>query len=45
MMINPSCDFYCARILSGQLAVKVYLENERLFAFALEYYFPIVALT
>jgi histidine triad (HIT) family protein len=32
-MTNPTSDFYCAKILSGLLEVKVYLENERLFAF------------
>ncbi len=32
-MTEPACDFYCARILTGQLQVQVYFENERLFAF------------
>ena len=32
-MTSPTCDFYCNKILTGQLAVPVYLENERVFAF------------
>ena len=32
-MTDQSCDFYCAQILSGRLAVPVCLENELVFAF------------
>ena len=32
-MTDPTCDFYCARILSGQLEVPVYFENDHVFAF------------
>jgi histidine triad (HIT) family protein len=32
-MAETGCDFYCGRILSGLLDVKVYFENERVFAF------------
>jgi histidine triad (HIT) family protein len=32
-MTEPSCDFYCAQILTGRLAVPVCFENDRVFAF------------
>lgn len=32
-MPNPTCDFYCEKILNGLLDVPVYFENERVFAF------------
>jgi histidine triad (HIT) family protein len=32
-MIEQGCDFYCGQILSGNAAVTVYYENERVFAF------------
>jgi histidine triad (HIT) family protein len=32
-MTDPACDFYCGRILTGQLSVPVYFENDRVFAF------------
>ncbi len=32
-MPNPTCDFYCEKILKGLLDVPIYFENERVFAF------------
>jgi histidine triad (HIT) family protein len=32
-MTNSTCDFYCDKILSRALAVRVRFENERVFAF------------
>ena len=32
-MADPTCDFYCNKILSGLQVVPVYFENERVFAF------------
>ena len=32
-MTEPLCDFYCGKILTGQLVVPVCFENERIFAF------------
>lgn len=32
-MTNSPCDFYCGQILSRQLPVRIYFENEQLFAF------------
>jgi len=32
-MTEPTCDFYCAKILKGILDVPVYFENEQVFAF------------
>jgi histidine triad (HIT) family protein len=32
-MTSQTCDFYCDKILTGRLAVLVYFENERVFAF------------
>ncbi len=31
--VTSTCDFYCAKILTGLLPVPVYFENERVFAF------------
>jgi histidine triad (HIT) family protein len=33
MMSEPVCDFYCGKILQGLVDVRVYWENERVFAF------------
>jgi histidine triad (HIT) family protein len=33
MMSKPACDFYCEKILNGLLDVRLYCENERVFAF------------
>lgn len=30
---EPACDFYCGTILRGLLDVRVYFENEQVFAF------------
>ncbi len=32
-MNDPTCDFYCGKILKGLLDVPIYFENERVFAF------------
>jgi histidine triad (HIT) family protein len=32
-MAETACDFYCEKILSGALPVRVYLENDQVFAF------------
>jgi len=32
-MTDPTCDFYCDKILKGLLNVSVYLENKHVFAF------------
>ncbi|HEU0264787.1 MAG TPA: HIT domain-containing protein [Geobacterales bacterium] len=32
-MTEPACEFYCEQILRGRIPVRVYLENERIFAF------------
>ena len=32
-MSDQICDFYCGKILSGQLDVPVYLENDQVLAF------------
>ena len=32
-MTDPTCDFYCDKILNGLLPVPVYFENEPVFAF------------
>ena len=32
-MTNPTCDFYCDRILSGRTGVPLCFENEHVFAF------------
>jgi len=32
-MTDPTCDFYCGKILKGLQDVPVYFENERVFAF------------
>jgi histidine triad (HIT) family protein len=32
-MSNPSCDYYCGKILKGLADVDVYFQNERIFAF------------
>jgi len=32
-MNEPECDFYCEKILKGQMEVRICYENERVFAF------------
>lgn len=32
-MTSGVCDFYCDKILSGKLEVRVYFENDQVFAF------------
>ncbi len=32
-MNNATCDFYCEKVLKGQLDLPVYFENERVLAF------------
>ena len=32
-MTEPACDFYCGKILKGALDIRVYCEDERVFAF------------
>ena len=33
IMIDPVCDFYCGKILTGLMTVPICFENERIFAF------------
>jgi histidine triad (HIT) family protein len=33
LMTDPTCEFYCVKLLQGLLDVPVYFENERVFAF------------
>ncbi len=32
-MSEPACDYYCAKILKGKEPIRIYFENERIFAF------------